>query len=70
MGEFKDLGYACPALAEECSEVIQIITKLYRFGGNWDEIPPGKDKTRWEQLEGEMNDLRFGALRSLPLVGF
>ena len=57
MGEFKDLGYACPALAEECSEVIQIITKLYRFGGNWDEIPPGKDKTRWEQLEGEMNDL-------------
>ena len=36
MGQFKDLGDSSLALAEECSEVIQVITKLHRFGGNWD----------------------------------
>lgn len=59
MGKFKDLGDASLALAEECSEVIQIITKLHRFNGNWDEVPPGKDKSRWEELESEMEDLLY-----------
>lgn len=56
---FKEEGDAALALAEECAEVIQIIAKLKRFGGNWDEIPPNKQKTRWEMLEEEMNDVLF-----------
>ena len=38
-------------------EVIQIITKMKRFGGSWDEKRPGKDLTRWQELETEMYDL-------------
>lgn len=57
MGQFKDQGDAALALAEECAEVIQIIAKMKRFGGNWDEIAPGKDKSRWEMLRDEMADV-------------
>ena len=59
MGLFKNEGDAALALAEECAEVVQIIAKLKRFGGNWNEIPPNKEKTRWEMLEEEMNDVLF-----------
>jgi NTP pyrophosphatase (non-canonical NTP hydrolase) len=60
MGLHKHEGNAAAALAEECGEVIQIISKYYRFpSATWDEIPPGKSKTRWDQLEEEMNDLLF-----------
>lgn len=59
MGKFKNEGDAALALAEECAEVIQIINKLKRFEGDWDEIPPNKEKTRWEMLEEEMVDLLF-----------
>ena len=59
MGVFKNEGDAALALAEECAEVIQIINKLKRFDGDWDEIPPNKEKTRWEMLEEEMVDLLF-----------
>jgi NTP pyrophosphatase (non-canonical NTP hydrolase) len=65
MGQFKDTGSPALALAEECAEVIQVITKCHRFNGRWDEIPPGQDinkwphKTRWEQLESEMEDLIY-----------
>lgn len=59
MGLYKDKGNPSLALAEECSEVIQVITKMHRFGGDWNEIPPGKDKTRWEELEAEMEDLLY-----------
>jgi NTP pyrophosphatase (non-canonical NTP hydrolase) len=59
MGQYKNEGDAALTLAEECAEVIQIITKLHRFNGNWNEIPPGKDKTRWEQLKDEMEDVLF-----------
>lgn len=59
MGLHKNEGSAAAALAEECGEVVQIISKLYRFGGNWNEVPPGKTKSRWEQLEEEMSDLFF-----------
>lgn len=59
MGEFKTSGDPAPALAEECSEVIQIISKMLRFDGNWDEVAPGKTQTRWQQLESEMQDLVF-----------
>jgi NTP pyrophosphatase (non-canonical NTP hydrolase) len=57
MAKYAGQGDTALTLAEECAEVIQIITKMKRFGGNWDEIPPSKDKTRWEMLEEEMNDL-------------
>jgi len=59
MGKFKDVGDPAAALMEECAEVIQVIAKLKRFGGDWDEVPPNKEKTRWEMLEEEMNDLIF-----------
>ena len=59
MGLFKNEGEAAAALAEECSEVAQVIAKYYRFSGNWDEIPEGKKSSRWEQLEAEMEDLLF-----------
>lgn len=59
MGLHKHEGDAALALAEECAEVIQIITKAYRFDGNWDEIPIGKEITRWEMLNAEVIDLLF-----------
>jgi NTP pyrophosphatase (non-canonical NTP hydrolase) len=59
MGLHKNEGNPAAALSEECGEVIQIISKLYRFGGDWAEVPPGKNKSRWEQLEEEMSDLFY-----------
>ncbi len=59
MGLHKDEGIPAAALAEECAEVIQIITKQIRFGGDWNEIPPGKSESRREQLENEMKDLIY-----------
>ena len=59
MGLYKHEGDPTLALAEECAEVIQVITKLHRFNGNWFEIPPGKFITRAEELELEMQDLLF-----------
>lgn len=57
MAEYAGQGDAASTLQEEAAEVIQVIAKFNRFGRNWNEIPPGKDKTRWEMLEEEMNDL-------------
>lgn len=57
MAEYAGQGDAASTLQEECAEVIQVIAKFNRFGRNWNEVPPGKDKTRWEMLEEEMNDL-------------
>jgi NTP pyrophosphatase (non-canonical NTP hydrolase) len=69
MGQYKDTGSHALALAEECAEVIQVITKLYRFVGDWqnpgdgstewDEIPPGKEVSRWDMLEAEMEDVIY-----------
>lgn len=59
MGLHKDEGQPAAALAEECAEVIQIINKYYRFDSDWFEIPEGKQLTRWQQLEAEMNDLMY-----------
>lgn len=57
MAKYAGQGDTALTLAEECAEVIHIITKLKRFNGNWNEVPPGKDKTRWQMLQEEMNDL-------------
>ena len=59
MGLHKHEGDAALALAEECAEVIQVITKMKRFNGSWHEIPPGKSMTRFEELDAEMSDLLF-----------
>lgn len=59
MGLHKNEGNPLYALAEECAEVIQIISKIARFEGELDEVPPGKSLTRWEQLEGEMLDILY-----------
>ena len=59
MGLYKNEGDAALTLAEECAEVIQVITKKYRFGGDWNEIPPGKSQTRLEELKAEMADVIF-----------
>lgn len=70
MGQFKDEGNAVFALAEECAEVIQTINKLFRFGGNWNEIPPGQSHTRWEQLQSEMTDVMYQWERVKAAVQF
>ena len=57
MALYKNQGDPALTLAEECAEVIQVITKLYRFNGSWNDIPPGKDYTRWQELKSEMSDL-------------
>ena len=42
-------------LQEECSEVIQAVSKIFRFG--LDNFKPGKPKTNQEHLEVEIGDL-------------
>lgn len=42
-------------LQEECAEVIQAISKCFRFGP--DQIKPGKDRTNIQMLEEEIGDL-------------
>jgi NTP pyrophosphatase (non-canonical NTP hydrolase) len=59
MGKFKDVGKPELALAEEMAEAIQVITKLHRFGGYWNEIPEDKNITRWEDLCNEMEDVIY-----------
>lgn len=59
MGKFKNQGDPALTLIEECSEAIQVIAKMHRFGGDWNEVPPGKDKSRWEELESEMEDVLY-----------
>jgi len=42
-------------LSEECGELVQIISKIQRFGR--DNICPGMTKTNSERLTEEFNDL-------------
>jgi len=42
-------------LQEECAEVIQAISKCFRFGP--DQIKPGKEYTNIKMLEEEIGDL-------------
>lgn len=68
MALFKNQGDPALNLAEECAEVIQVITKLYRFQGSWNEIPPGKTKTRLETLTDEMADLMLAYNRLMDQI--
>lgn len=42
-------------LQEECAEVIQAVSKCFRFGA--DQCKPGKDYTNVQHLEEEIGDL-------------
>ena len=57
MGKFKDVGNPSLVLMEEMAEAIQVIAKKHRFEGDWNEVPEGKDKSRWEELQAEMADV-------------
>lgn len=59
MGKFKDIGEPSLILMEEMGEVIQVIAKLHRFKGQWNEIPEGKQISRWDELCGEMEDVLY-----------
>jgi hypothetical protein len=59
MGKFKDVGEPSLVLMEELAEAIQVIAKKHRFEGEWNEVPDGKDKTRWEELQSEMADVFY-----------
>ena len=55
---------------EECAEVIQAISKCFRFG--LDNVKPGKPKTNREHLEEELGDLQamVEILQELDIVSF
>jgi len=59
MGKFKDLGDPAITLIEEMAEVTQVISKKIRFNGSWDEIPEGKEHSRWMDLLIEMEDVMY-----------
>ena len=59
MGKFKVVGSPSLTLMEEMAEAIQVIAKKHRFNGQWNEIPDGKEKSRWEELEAEMADVFY-----------
>lgn len=59
MGKFKDVGEPSLVLMEEMAEAIQVIAKKHRFEGDWNEVPVGKDKTRWQDLQAEMADVFY-----------
>jgi len=68
MGKHKDEGDAALTLAEECAEVIQVITKKYRFYDDWNNVPPGKSQTRLEELKAEMADVIYAWERFLKEI--
>ena len=59
MGLHKDEGIPEINIIEECGEVIQVVAKFLRFDCNWDTVPPGKELSRWEEMEAEMADLLY-----------
>ena len=65
MAQYKNEGNAEMNLIEELSEVIQVISKKARFGGDWDEVPPGHTKSRFTSLTEEMQDVHLAYERLL-----
>jgi len=72
MGKFKDQGDPILTLAEECAELIQVITKKYRFSGDslsaWNEVPTGKTESRVESLLSEITDVQYQIARTLEVL--
>jgi NTP pyrophosphatase (non-canonical NTP hydrolase) len=50
-----DLREVLLILQEECAEVIQAVSKCFRFGP--DQMKPGKNRTNLSMLEEEIGDL-------------
>lgn len=67
MGRFKDIGDPAMQLAEECAEVIQIISKVKRFDNpeGWQFVNPETGKTRLQELQEEMGDVMYAYNRFL-----
>lgn len=67
MGRFKDIGDPAMQLAEECAEVIQIISKVKRFDNpeGWQFVNPETGKTRLQELQEEMGDVMYAFERFL-----
>lgn len=67
MGKFKDIGDPAMQLAEECAEVIQIISKVKRFDNpeGWQFVNPETGKTRLQELQEEMGDVMYAYNRFL-----
>lgn len=67
MGKFKDQGDAELQLLEELAEMTQVIAKKLRFNGEWNEIPPGKEISRLQELMNEMQDVMHAYERVIDL---
>mgnify|MGYP003326031867 FL=1 len=50
-----NVNEALRILQEECAEVVQAVSKIFRFGG--DNFPPKSGLTNKENLEVEIGDL-------------
>ena len=59
MGKFKNIGEPSLVLMEELAEAIQVIAKKHRFEGDWNQVPEGKELSRWQELEAEMEDVLY-----------
>ena len=59
MGKFKSIGEPSLVLMEELAEAIQVIAKKHRFEGDWNQVPEGKELSRWQELEAEMEDVLY-----------
>jgi hypothetical protein len=68
MAQYKNIGDAQMNLLEELSEVMQVITKKVRFNGDWNEVPPGHTKTRFQSLQDEMQDVMLAYSRLMEEV--
>lgn len=68
MAEYANQGNAEMNLVEELSEVIQVIAKKQRFGGDWNEVPPEQTKTRFQSLKNEMGDVLLAYSRLLKEI--
>lgn len=67
MAEYKGIGDAAMNVAEECAEVIQIISKVKRFDNpeGWQFVNPETGKTRLQELQEEMGDVMYAFERFL-----
>jgi NTP pyrophosphatase (non-canonical NTP hydrolase) len=68
MAQYKNQGDAQMNLVEELSEVIQVIAKKQRFGGDWNEVPPGDTRTRLGSLKAEMEDVMLAYSRLMEEI--
>lgn len=54
-GEYKHIGHPAVLVIEECSELIQALTKVQRFG--WLSCHPETGEPNIDQVKREINDV-------------